>query len=351
MSRVSGQVADTPSVGVVVPVYRVERYVRACVAAIARQSVRPDQVVLVDDAGGDASMDVALAAAREHDLDVEVVTHPQNRGLSAARNAGLRALRTDLVWFCDSDDDASEHFVEKMVAALVAADAAMVVCRTARIADDRTILAIEEQPYGAAVTSGAEVAGALLRSGVRGYACNKVMRRDLLGAAPFPEGKVYEDVAPLLRLALTCRRIALIDDPLYLYRVNETSISRAFGPHIVDLLGQEADVRAILADAGLLDDRQGIENAWRADFLRYRYVGVVLPAANMALRARTAASEAGDVDPTMLATIERTVDGARALICDGDIRDLWRTGARRQALTVAVLRRSPRVYERILAQR
>ena len=47
-----------------------------------------------------------------------------------------------------------------------------------------------------------ELARRLLLSEARGYACNKLFRRGLLGDAPFPEGHVYEDVAPMLRIAL-----------------------------------------------------------------------------------------------------------------------------------------------------
>ncbi len=240
------------TIGVVVPIYRVERYVGACIASIGAQTVAPDLVVLVDDRGDDASMEVALDAARQAGLPVQVVTQRQNRGLSAARNAGLARLDTDLVWFCDSDDTVELEFLEELRNALLAGEAQLAMCRTARVDESGHTLSIDEDSFGASRTlTGAELARRLLLSEARGYACNKLFRRELLGDAPFPERHVYEDVAPLLRIALAAERVALVDAPLYRYLINETSISRRFGPHTRDLFVQDAQVRALLADAGV----------------------------------------------------------------------------------------------------
>ncbi|MFT3832038.1 MAG: glycosyltransferase [Micropruina sp.] len=209
------------TIGVVVPVYRVERYVAGCIASIGAQTLAPDRVILVDDRGGDASMQRALAAAKAAGLPVETLTQPENRGLSAARNAGLARLDTDLVWFCDSDDTVEPEFLQAMRDALLAADAQLAMCRTARVDEAGATLSIDEDAFDRATMSGAELARRLLLSEARGYACNKLFRRELLGDAPFPEGHVYEDVAPMLRIALATERVALVDAPLYRYLINE----------------------------------------------------------------------------------------------------------------------------------
>ncbi|MFT3877633.1 MAG: glycosyltransferase [Propioniciclava sp.] len=332
----------SPSIGVVVPVYRVERYVAGCVASIGAQTLAADRVILVDDRGGDASMDRALDAALDAGLAVEVVTQPENRGLSAARNAGLARLDTDLVWFCDSDDTVEPTFLEAMRDALVACDAEVAMCRTARVDEAGARLSIDEDSFGDQRSlPGRELARRLLRSEARGYACNKLFRRAVLGEAPFPEGHVYEDVAPLLRIALAVETVALVDAPLYRYLINESSISRRFGPHTHDLFVQDGHVQALLAAAGVFDGPEA--DAWRRAHLRFRYDGVVLPASNMALRARLAGSA--------IPEIGEVVRTARALIRPADLVGLWRDGARRQVVAAGVLALSPWLYAQILRRR
>lgn len=330
------------TIGVVVPVYRVERHVAGCIASIAAQTHAPDRVVLVDDRGGDASMTVALDAAARAGLSVEVITQPENRGLSAARNAGLASLDTDLVWFCDSDDTVELEFLEDMRRALVERDAQLAMCRTARVDEAGRVLSVDEDSFGdQRVLEGAELARRLLLSEVRGYACNKLFRRELLGDAPFPEGHVYEDVAPLLRIALRADRVALVDAPLYRYLINETSISRRFGPHTRDLFVQDAHVQDLLSGAGVFEGEDA--DAWRRAHLRFRYDGVVFPAANMALRASLAGEDGGDV----AAVVAR----ARTLIRWPELPRLWSGGARRQTIAAAVLALSPWLYAQILRRR
>ncbi len=331
----------TPTIGVVVPVYRVEKYITGCIASIGAQTVAPDRLILVDDRGGDASMERALAAAQQAGLPVEVVTQPENRGLSAARNAGLARLDTDLVWFCDSDDTVELEFLEDMRRALLECDAQLAMCRTARVNEAGETLSIDEDTFDEPVMSGAELARRLLLSEARGYACNKLFRRGLLGDAPFPEGHVYEDVAPMLRIALGAERVALVDAPLYRYLINETSISRRFGPHTHDLFVQDDHVQTLLAGAGVFEGSEA--DAWRWAHLRFRYDGVVFPAANMALRAKLAGEDGAEV--------AEVVAESRALIRWLDLPRLWRGGAHRQTIAAAILALSPRLYAQILHRR
>ncbi len=334
-----------PTLGVVIPVYRVERWARACIAAVAGQIRRPDQVVIVDDVGGDASVDLALDEARRSGLDVRVVRHPRNLGLGAARNSGLRELETDLVWFFDSDDSAADDFVVSMLAAFEADDAAdidVAVCRTTRIDDRENVIGIEEEPTGGAVITGPEFARDLLLARVRGYACNKVFRRDLLGDAPYPEGQGYEDVTPMLRLALSSRRIALLDTAAYRYRVTPGSLSRQFGIHTFDLLRQNTDAVDELRRAGVLDAEE-----WHRALLLFRYDQVLLPAANMASRHLDDKGRDRDLDDAAVEVLRQT----RSLIRAADPWALVRVGAVRQFVAASVLKLSPRAYRAVLRRR
>ncbi len=326
------------TIGLIVPVYRVEKFVASTIAALAAQTRRADRVILVDDCGGDDSMAIATDAAERCGLEVEVLTNPRNLGVSAARNAALARLDTDLVWFFDSDDLAEPRMLEELHTALSEHDADIAMSRTALVDSENRMLALDEGPYPDPVVSGREAALRLLRGDLRAYPTNKLLRRDRLGAAPFPIGQAYEDLVVMIRVLLAAQRVALVDAPLLRYRTNTASISRNFGAHTSHLFSQIDEVHQLLVENGVWD-----EPDTRAAFLRFRYDAVILPCANMALRA----ADEGRHDSVVTDTVER----ARSLIRLSDITGLWRRLARRQAIAAAVLKSSPHLYAAILRRR
>lgn len=88
---------------VVIPVYNVKSYLERCVKSVTSQTFKDLEVILVDDGSTDGSGELAdtLAAG----ISYMQVIHQQNQGLSAARNAGIRAARGEYVIFMDSDDE------------------------------------------------------------------------------------------------------------------------------------------------------------------------------------------------------------------------------------------------------
>ena len=87
---------------IIVPVYNVERYLRACLDSIAQLSNVTWEAILVDDGSTDRSGVICDEYAKRN-AKFRVV-HQQNAGVSAARNAGLERARGEWIWFVDSDD-------------------------------------------------------------------------------------------------------------------------------------------------------------------------------------------------------------------------------------------------------
>ena len=91
-----------PQISVIVPVYKVEQYLSACVDSILTQTFRDFELILVDDGSPDNCGAMCDAYAAQ-DPRVRVI-HQQNGGLSAARNAALDIAAGEYVTFIDSDD-------------------------------------------------------------------------------------------------------------------------------------------------------------------------------------------------------------------------------------------------------
>ncbi|MFY1673532.1 bifunctional glycosyltransferase/CDP-glycerol:glycerophosphate glycerophosphotransferase [Plantactinospora sp. WMMB334] len=92
-----------PLISFVVPVYRVQGYLRECLDSILAQPVRNVEVIAVDDCSPDSCGEIIAEYAARDDR-VRVVTLDRNVGLGEARNIGLDAATGEYVWFLDSDD-------------------------------------------------------------------------------------------------------------------------------------------------------------------------------------------------------------------------------------------------------
>lgn len=89
-------------ISVVTPVYDAAPYLERCIRSLLDQTRPPDELIFVNDGSTDGSMDILTRHAAENP-HIRVLTRP-NRGVSAARNAGLDVARGNCLYFMDSDD-------------------------------------------------------------------------------------------------------------------------------------------------------------------------------------------------------------------------------------------------------
>lgn len=87
---------------IIVPIYNVEQYLRKCVDSLLNQGISDYEIILVDDGSTDACPQMCDNYAADYQ-NIRVI-HQQNAGLSAARNAGIKAAKGEFISFVDSDD-------------------------------------------------------------------------------------------------------------------------------------------------------------------------------------------------------------------------------------------------------
>ncbi len=92
-----------PKVSIVIPCYNSENYLQKAVDSALNQSLQELQIILVDDGSTDKTP-VLLQQYKMQDNRVEVITHPENRGLGPARNSGIKIAKGEYLFFLDSDD-------------------------------------------------------------------------------------------------------------------------------------------------------------------------------------------------------------------------------------------------------
>lgn len=113
-------------ISVIVPIYKVEKFLPKCLDSLLNQTYRNLELILVDDGSPDASGMICDSYASA-DSRITVV-HQANRGVSAARNAGLEIARGDYIGFCDPDDFAAPEMYAHMVDAMRMHDVDLVAC-------------------------------------------------------------------------------------------------------------------------------------------------------------------------------------------------------------------------------
>ena len=118
------QRSEHPKVSVIVPVYKVEKYLTQCLNSIVSQSMEELEIIIIDDGNKDRCLDI-IDYFEAHDPRV-VVIHQENRGYGAACNRGLDLARGEYLAIVESDDWISPKMYEEMYAYAKALDADVV---------------------------------------------------------------------------------------------------------------------------------------------------------------------------------------------------------------------------------
>lgn len=217
---------NDPLVSVIIPVYNVASYLSEALDSVIHQTYRRLEILLIDDGSTDESGAICDEYAA-NDPRILVV-HQENKGLSAARNAGLNRMTGEAVAFLDPDDAYEDAFIETLLTAMLRENADMTACRyiTRRTTGRLTRGSAHPWPLGAPGVYGHE-------EGLRGLAdrsmsisaWNKLYRRELWREVRFPEGYVYEDIDTSFRVFDLCHRMVVLDESLYLHRKRPGSIT------------------------------------------------------------------------------------------------------------------------------
>lgn len=221
-------IINAPEISVIVPVYKVEKYLAACVDSILAQSFRDFELILVDDGSPDRCGEMCDEFARK-DLRIRVV-HQENRGLSGARNSGMDIAKGEYITFVDSDDMLVQNGLQLMLAGTQVAGSEITSCVLKEFTDDNepNLPAWYDGAYSLTKANGRDACIAMYRgTGLLPInACGKLFRKDLIGDTRFPVGRLHEDQAFIPLVCYNAQTVAVIDAPLYQYRYRDDSITR-----------------------------------------------------------------------------------------------------------------------------
>ena len=214
-----------PLISVIVPIFRVEKYLEKCVSSIISQTYSNLEIILVDD-GSDDNCPTICDNFQAKDSRIKVI-HKTNGGLSQARNYGLRIATGDFIGFVDGDDWIEPCMYEALLSALLDTGADIAVCNYIKESTEpKPIQRIAESSEGKLYSSVEAMKMILNSTGFVGnFVWNKLYRSSLLANVFFPEGKLYEDSPWTAHVVCRAKSIICIDYPLYHYLYRPDSLS------------------------------------------------------------------------------------------------------------------------------
>jgi len=218
-------------ISVVIPAYNSEDYIREAIESVRAQSLPVSEIIVVDDGSTDTTSAIASG------LGAVVIRQP-NRGVCAARNAGIRAAGNEWIGFIDQDDLWKPEKIESQWAAIQARpDVGIVSCRMTCFADEsiRNSSGIDIDVSGAAdsdevdnggITYFHRVTDELPLSRTTDYVSGLLIRRDLLlSVGMFDERlRQNEDLECFLRL-IAQAPLAIVETSLVLRRIHGKNTS------------------------------------------------------------------------------------------------------------------------------
>ena len=213
-------------ISVIVPVYKVERYLHRCVSSILQQTFRDFELILVDDGSPDQCPKLCDAYASQ-DSRVHVI-HQRNGGLSAARNTGIDWVfaNSDSRWvtFVDSDDWVHPDFLKLLYQA---AEETLCKLSACGFYDTQGQPIPEGQDETVHLLSADDYYCGNFHNNATPAACAKLYHISLFKHLRFPIGKLHEDEFTTYRTVYQVGKIAAVPASLYAYFQNPKGITQS----------------------------------------------------------------------------------------------------------------------------
>lgn len=208
-------------ISIIIPVYKVEKYLEKCIESVLKQTYTNLQIILVDDGSPDNCGKICDEYAKK-DPRIEVI-HKVNGGLSDARNVGIAKAKGKYIGFVDSDDYIKEDMYEILINLIKEYDADVSICNLYDVIDGKEYIRNNED--GIQEYSRLEILKeVLLDKNIQSYAWNKLYKKKLFDEIKYPIGKKYEDIGTTFYVFEKCNKIVVTSEPEYYYLKRSDSL-------------------------------------------------------------------------------------------------------------------------------
>lgn len=212
------------TISVIIPVYNTAIYLSRSIESVLAQSHSDMEILLVNDCSTDHSADILDNYARR-DSRISIIHHERNKGLSAARNTGLKYAHGEYIYFLDSDDWIDLTYLEHMHSA--AQKSGSDIINNINVLREYTTGKQESYFLGNIPhdCSGFFPSNLLIYN-IMWASCTHLFRRNFLLEAgiSYPEGLIFEDMYFQPVSYMSTEQVYIIKGPAYHYRIRAEGI-------------------------------------------------------------------------------------------------------------------------------
>lgn len=218
-------------VSIIVPVYNVEKYIEKCILSLKKQSFRDCEFIIVNDGSTDKSYSIAKKLING-DKRFVLITQ-DNKGLSGARNAGLKYASGEYLMFLDSDDSFRNDIVEKCYKRITENNSDIVIFSFNKVDENNNIVERNEVNRDDTILLSENKK---VMKEVENCIWDKMYKSYLFDEITFPENLLYEDLGTTYRIFPKAKRITFLNEIGidYLYK-REGSITKTFDNKIYSI--------------------------------------------------------------------------------------------------------------------
>lgn len=232
---------NTYKVSVIVPIYKVEKFIRHCAQTLLEQSLLDVEIIFVDDCTPDNSINVLRDLIKDYpgkENFVKIIRHETNKGLPSARNTGLQFATGEYVFHCDSDDWLEKNALELLYNKAKEDSADIVWCDWFLSFQDNE-RHMSQQTQISEVASGTAILKLMLGGKIKYNVWNKLIKRSLYvdNGITFPDGYGMGEDLTIMKLFVFAERVTYLNKALYHYvRLNnEAFTSNTTSQHLEQL--------------------------------------------------------------------------------------------------------------------
>lgn len=209
-------------ISVIIPIFKVEKYLNRCVDSIINQTYRNLEIILVDDGSPDNCPQICDDYA-EKDNRIKVI-HKINGGLSDARNAGMDVATGNYFSFIDSDDYISSDFFETLYNVLISEKSDIVECSVVKFYEDDHFDDFSDDCLIKTFIKTEAMSKLISEKCFHQYVWNKLYKAELVKDIKYAVGKLNEDEFWTYQVFGRSERVTKINKTMYYYFQRNSSI-------------------------------------------------------------------------------------------------------------------------------
>jgi len=210
-------------------------YIAVSLESLKKQTLRPLEVIVVDDGSSDDTTKVATDVLSNSDLIWKIISQ-ENKGVSVARNVGINESRGEYICFLDADDYVDQTFAEKLYVNAKKCNCDMVFCKYDRVSSDGKVITSFDEVYNPKIlqqlsleiTSGRYVAEEYMKFNIDIWIGNAMYKREMLMEKNImftPGCKRCEDREFVFKALLSSKKVIFVPEVLSFYVDRATSVS------------------------------------------------------------------------------------------------------------------------------